>query len=47
MELTEQKLIGSLLLLAGITCLAAGLFEDQFTTVANIIGEVLKAAIAG
>ncbi|MFA5364089.1 MAG: hypothetical protein WC325_02780 [Candidatus Bathyarchaeia archaeon] len=47
MELSEQRLIGSLFLLAGITCLAAGLFEDQFTTVVNILGEVLKAAIAG
>ncbi|MCW4034008.1 MAG: hypothetical protein NWF03_01445 [Candidatus Bathyarchaeota archaeon] len=47
MELPEQRIIGALFLLAGITCLAAGLYTEQFTVVVDIISEVLSAAIAG
>jgi len=47
MDLPEQRILGSLLLLAGISFLAIGLYTDQLTTVIEILGEVLKAAIAG
>ena len=47
MDLPEQRIIGSLVLLAGATFLAVGLYEDQLTTVLEIIGKVLKTAIAG
>jgi hypothetical protein len=47
MDLSEQRIIGSLLLLAGISFLAVGLATDQLTTVIEIIGQVLNAAIAG
>ncbi|MGD2066905.1 MAG: hypothetical protein PVI43_07055 [Candidatus Bathyarchaeota archaeon] len=47
MDQHEQKIIGSLLLLAGITFLAAGLATGQLTTVIDILSEVLGAAIAG
>jgi hypothetical protein len=47
MNLPEQRIIGSLILLAGISFLAVGLYTGQLTTVIEIIGEVLNAAIAG
>ncbi len=47
MDLPEQRIIGSLLLLAGATFLAIGIYEDQLTTVLEIIGRVINSAIAG
>jgi hypothetical protein len=47
MDLLEQRIIGSLLLLAGISFLAVGLATGQLTTIVEIIGEVLNAAITG
>jgi hypothetical protein len=47
MDLPEQRILGSLILLAGISFLAVGLYTDQLTTVMEILGEVLKTAIAG
>jgi hypothetical protein len=47
MDLPEQRIIGSLLLLAGISFLAVGLATGQLTTIIEIIGEVLNAAITG
>jgi len=47
MNLPEQRIIGSLILLAGVSFLAIGLSTNQITTVIGIIGEVLNAAIAG
>jgi hypothetical protein len=47
MDLPEQRIVGSLILLVGISFLAVGLATDQLTTVIEIISEVLNAAIAG
>jgi len=47
MNLPEQRILGSLILLAGVSFLAIGLATNQLTTVIEIISEVLKAAIAG
>jgi hypothetical protein len=47
MDLPAQRILGSLLLLAAISFLAVGLYEEQLTTVLEIIGEVINAAIAG
>jgi hypothetical protein len=47
MDLSEQRIFGALILLAGISFLAVGLYTDQLTTVIEIISEVLNAAIAG
>jgi len=47
MDLPEQRIVGSLLLLAGISFLAVGLATGQITTIIEIIGQVLNAAIAG
>jgi hypothetical protein len=47
MDLPEQRILGSLILLAGISFLAVGLHEEQLTTVLEILGNLLNAAIAG
>jgi hypothetical protein len=47
MNLPEQRIVGSLILLAGISFLAIGLYTGQLTTVTEILSEVLNAAIAG
>jgi hypothetical protein len=47
MNLPEQRIIGSLILLAGVSFLAVGLYTGQLTTVIEIVREVLNAAIAG
>jgi hypothetical protein len=47
MNLPEQRILGSLVLLAGVSLLAIGLSTDQLTTVTEIIGNILKTAIAG
>jgi hypothetical protein len=47
MDLPEKRIIGSLILLAGISLLAVGLSTGQLTTVTEIISKVLNAAIAG
>jgi hypothetical protein len=47
MELSEQRIFSSLVLLAGITFLAAGVATGQLTTVIDIISKVLGTATAG
>jgi hypothetical protein len=47
MNLPEQRIVGSLILLAGVSFLAVGLYTGQLTTVIEIVREVLNAAIAG
>lgn len=47
MELSEERIIGALFLLAGVTFFAVGLYEDQLADVLRIIGKVLTSAIAG
>ncbi len=47
MDLPEQRILGSLVLLAGVSFLVIGLYTDQLTTVTEIIGNILKTAIAG
>lgn len=47
MELSEQRILGSLILLSGITFLAVGLATGQLTTILEILGEVFGTAIAG
>ena len=47
MNLPEQRIVGSLILLAGVSFLAIGLYTDQLTTVIEILSEVLTTAIAG
>jgi hypothetical protein len=47
MELPEQRILGSLVLLAGISFLAVGLATGQLITILKILNQILKAAITG
>ena len=47
MDPLEQRIIGSLILLSGITFLAVGLATNQLTAILEIISEVFKTAITG
>ncbi|UCC57920.1 MAG: hypothetical protein JSW14_06045 [Candidatus Bathyarchaeum sp.] len=47
MDLPEQRILGSLLLLSGITFLAVGVATGQLTTIIEILSKILKTAIAG
>ncbi len=47
MDLPEQRILGSLLLLAGITFLAVGVATGQLTTIIEILSKIFGAAIAG
>ena len=47
MNLPEQRILGSLVLLAGVSFLAVGLYTDQLTTIIEILSAILKTAIAG
>ncbi len=47
MELSEQRILGSLILLSGITFLAVGLATGQLTTILEILSEIFGTAIAG
>jgi len=46
MDLPEQRILGSLILLAAVSFLAVGLYRPV-TTILEIIGNILKTAIAG
>ncbi len=47
MDLPEQRIFGSLILLVGISFLAVGLATGQLTTIIEILNEILEASIAG
>jgi hypothetical protein len=47
MELLEQRILASLLLLSGITFLAVGLATGQLTTIIEILSKILEASISG
>jgi hypothetical protein len=47
MDLPEQRILGSLLLLAGITFLAVGVATGQLTTIIEILSDIIGAAITG
>lgn len=47
MDLPEQRILNSLILLAGITFLAVGVATGQIPTIIEIISKILEAAIAG
>ena len=43
----EKRVIGSLLLLSGLTFLAIGLYDEQLTFVLELLKEIFETAIAG
>jgi hypothetical protein len=47
MELPQRRVIGSLILLLGVSFFIIGLQSDQSNTVLNIVKQILEAAIAG
>jgi len=47
LEVSEQRVIASLLLLLGVTALIVGLHSGQMDFVWKILNEVFKTAIAG
>ena len=47
MDLPEKRVIGSLLLLSGLTFLAIGLYTGQLTSVLDLLKEIFETAIAG
>jgi hypothetical protein len=47
MDLPEKRVIGSLLLLSGLTFLAIGLHTGQLTTVLELLKKIFSTAIAG
>jgi hypothetical protein len=47
MDLPEKRIIGSLLMLSGLTFLAIGLYSGQSTFVLDLLKKIFEAAIAG
>ncbi|MFP3985044.1 MAG: hypothetical protein ACLFU9_03630 [Candidatus Bathyarchaeia archaeon] len=47
MEISEKRIIGSLILLAGVTFLSMALYTNQLAEVADLIKSVFEPAIAG
>ena len=47
MDISEQRVIGSLLLLLGVTFLTLGLYTGQLDTVLEIVKTVFEASVAG
>jgi len=47
MDVPMRRVIGSLILLLGVTLLAIGLHSGQLDTVIQIVRRVLEAAVAG
>jgi len=47
MDTSERRVVGSLLLLSGITFLIAGLYSGQLNTVFEIVKRIFEAAVAG
>jgi len=47
MDLLEKRVIGSLLLLSGLTFLAIGLYTGQLTSVLELLKKIFETATAG
>jgi len=47
MDVSERRVIGSLVLLLGVSLLVIGLQSDQVNTVLTIVKRILEASIAG
>ena len=47
MDLPERRIIGSLLLMSGLTALALGLYTGQLDHVLELVKTILETAIAG
>jgi len=47
MDVSEQRVIGSLFLLLGVTFLIIGLYTGQLNAVIKIVSKIFEAAVAG
>jgi len=47
LDTSERRVVGSLLLLSGITFLVAGLYGGQLNLVLEIVKKIFEAAVAG
>jgi hypothetical protein len=47
MDLPEKRVVGSLLLLSGLTFLTIGLYNGQLTFVLELLKKIFETAIAG
>ena len=47
MDPSEKRVIGSLLLLSGLTFLVLGLYTGQLTYIMDIMKEIFETAVAG
>jgi hypothetical protein len=47
METSQKRVIGSLILLLGVSFFVIGLQSDQANTVLTIVKQVFEAAVAG
>lgn len=47
MDVSLRRVIGSLVLLLGLTFLAVGLHAGQLNTVVEIVKRILEASVAG
>jgi len=47
LDLAEKRVVGSLLLLSGLTFLAIGLYTEQLTFVLGLLKKIFETAIAG
>ncbi|MCK4933311.1 hypothetical protein KAS06_01435 [Candidatus Bathyarchaeota archaeon] len=47
MEISEKRIIGSLILLVGVTFFSIALYSGQLTLIAEIVESIFEPAIAG
>jgi len=47
LDTSERRVVGSLLLLLGVTFLVAGLYSGQLNTVFEMVKKIFEAAVAG
>ncbi len=47
MEISEKRIIGSLLLLAGLTLLSIALYTNQLVKIAELMRSIFEPAVAG
>jgi len=47
MDLSEKRIIGSLILLTGVTFLSIALYTGQLATIAELIRSIFEPSIAG
>lgn len=47
MEISEKRIIGSLILLAGLTFVSVALFTGQLVKIADLMKSIFEPAVAG